>query len=89
MALATARHAAAVPSMPVLKAPIGKASRRASHCAVIMGGETGSIPRTADGDCAVRAVTTESPQAPIAANVLRSTWIPAPPEGSEPAIVQA
>src|SRR5205814_4032252 len=39
--------------------------------------------------CAVRAVMTEAPYTPNAANVLRSAWMPAPPEESEPAMVSA
>src|SRR5665213_4374073 len=38
---------------------------------------------------AVRAVTTEAPKTPSAANVFRSAWMPAPPDESEPAMVSA
>src|SRR6266702_8314771 len=37
----------------------------------------------------VSAAIALRPQTPNAANVLRSCWIPAPPVGSEPAIVSA
>ena len=80
---------AAVASMPVFAAPTGKASSRASSWAVTMAGSTGAAARTAAGVCAVRAVIAESPQASSAAKVRRSTWIPAPPDGSEPAQVSA
>src|ERR1700722_6531935 len=39
--------------------------------------------------CAVSAVTTEAPKTPSAAKLLRSAWMPAPPDESEPAMVSA
>src|SRR6476646_6394643 len=52
-------------------------------------GGTASTPLTPVVFCAVRAVTTLAPYTPKAVNVLRSAWIPAPPELSEPAMVSA
>ena len=39
--------------------------------------------------CAVTAVIADAPYTPIAAKVLRSAWMPAPPPESLPAIVSA
>src|SRR6202035_3344570 len=39
--------------------------------------------------CAVSAVITEAPKTPSAAKLLRSAWMPAPPDESEPAMVSA
>src|SRR3954447_11273564 len=47
------------------------------------------MPLTPFVFCAVKAVMTEAPYTPNAANVLRSAWMPAPPEESEPAMVSA
>src|SRR5688500_12540830 len=50
---------------------------------------TGWIPATPRVLCAVSAVIALVPKTPRAWKVLRSAWIPAPPEESLPAIVSA
>ena len=42
---------------------------------------------TATVFCAVTAVTTDAPKAPLAEIARRSAWIPAPPPESDPAMV--
>jgi hypothetical protein len=51
--------------------------------------DSSRMPVTRLPVCAVTAVTTGHPRTPGAVKVFRSAGIPAPPEESEPAIVQA
>src|SRR5579875_3143647 len=86
---ATASITSSRASIPVLAAATGKSSITASICAAINAGSRSATERTPAVFCAVSAVLPLAPQTPNALKVLRSAWMPAPPEESEPAIVSA
>ena len=88
-ASATAAMISALASMPVLMAPAPISERTESICAVTASGgrlKTACTPRVF---WAVTDVTADMPYTPLAENVLRSAWMPAPPPESEPAMVSA
>ena len=89
IALATSRTTAALASIPVFAAPGRMSESTASNCSRTCLPESGHELHTPRLFWAVMAVTTAHPKTPSAENVLRSAWIPAPPDGSEPAIVSA
>ena len=74
--------------MPVFAAAGFISARSVSSCFFTKAAGTGMTPVTLVEFWAVREETTERPYTPKARNTFRSCWIPAPPEGSEPAIVR-
>ena len=88
-ARATARTIAGDPSAPVLAAAGGMSSITAASCSSTRSSGRISTRETRAVFCTVTSVTTASPYTPNWWNVLRSAWMPAPPLGSDPAMVRA
>ncbi len=86
---ATSSTIAESPSAPVLAAAGGMSPSTASSWAPTSEGESTSTASTLIVFWTVTRVRTASPYTPLWWNVFRSAWIPAPPEGSEPAMVRA
>jgi hypothetical protein len=76
-------------SMPVFKASGRESERSVSISALKKAGSTGYIPLTPEVFWAVSAEGTEYPCRPKLLNTRRSACSPAPPPGSEPAMVSA
>jgi hypothetical protein len=85
-ACATAPTFEAVSNMPVFIARGLISDNSASSIFASIGPDIGSTPLTPRLSWTVSAAGTAMPKAPRAWKVLRSTWMPAPPEGSEPAM---
>src|SRR5262245_18489957 len=88
-ASATTSTTAGPRSMPVFAARTSRSSRTAASCWRTSSGGTAMTARTPRVSCTVSAVRTLAPCTPKRANVTTPAWIPAPPLGSEPAIVSA
>ena len=74
-------------TIPIFIAFGGISSQTAFTCDFIISELSSSTSNTPSVFCAVIAVITLIPYVPIAENIFKSAWIPAPPEESEPAIV--
>ncbi len=78
----------AVATMPIFTASTRTSSNTASICAATKSGSIARKPRTPWVFCAVNAVSAAIPYVPNAAKVFRSAWMPAPPLGSDPAMLR-
>src|SRR5438105_4953746 len=76
-----------VASIPVLIADTSTSCLTESSCDRTTAAGTGNTPPTRAVFCDVTAVTMDVPYRPSAANVFKSTWMPAPAIESLPAIV--
>ena len=83
----TARMTSASASIPIFTASITMSSDTASSCARRKSTGGTCTARTPCVFCAVSAVSTAIPYPPFAAMDLRSAWMPAPPDGSLPAML--
>ena len=88
-ALMTASSVSASFTIPIFTASGRMSSITAEIWSYTASGGRGCTYFTPTVFCTVTAVTAEAPYTPRAEKVFRSAWIPAPPEGSEPAIVNA
>ncbi len=75
-------------SIPVLMASTGYVLRRISTCSWRMVDGTGWMDSTDSGVSATTQLSAVRPCVPSLENVLRSAWIPAPDEQSDPAMVR-
>jgi hypothetical protein len=76
-------------NIPVFTAPMGNASKTNLICSATILGSTAAILETLPGCSATTQVKAEVPYTPNRVKVFRSAWIPAPPELSDPAMVNA
>src|SRR5690606_13623091 len=88
MRSATARVTSFCPSMPIFTASIRTSANKVSICAVTNSCGTAEMAVTPWVCCAVSAATTARPYAPSALMALMSASMPAPPDGSTPAMVR-
>lgn len=84
---ATSAITSAFASMPTFTASMPMSAERASSCARSTPAGGTWTPCTPRVFCTVSAVIAAMPYPPFAAIDLRSAWIPAPPEGSLPAML--
>src|SRR5690606_22453658 len=74
--------------MPIFTASMRTSENRVSICLPTKAGATGAMSVTPWVFCAVSAATTAVPYAPRALMALMSASMPAPPEGSTPAMLR-
>ena len=75
--------------MPIFTASGRRSVNTLSSCCARNAGGTSEMPWTPTVFCAVSAVTALMANTPFMVIVLISAWIPAPPQESPPAIVNA